>query len=347
MKTASLLTAVLAIFSLMQTAASLRADDAPLIKPKEPWPDNRGEHIQAHGGGIIKVGDTWYWFGEDRSKENDLEPTKRFVACYSSKDLVHWTFRNKVLRLESPEDFGPAWSLERPKVFHNPETGKYVMYFHFDGRLTPDNKSIYSVARVGVAVSDTVDGDYKFVRSFRPLGKESRDIGQFIDDDGSAYLVFESRPSKGFYIAKLSKDYMDVEKEVGFVHAPLEGGGIVHLNGLYYVVGSHLTGWSPNPNVYATSPKLEGPWPEHKDFKDIVPPEKSTNTYGAQSTMLLKVPGTKTNTVIYMGDVWKPKTQWDSRYLWMPLEIGNGTMTLPEPAPWTLDVTTGEAKILR
>jgi hypothetical protein len=48
-----------------------------------------------------------------------------------------------------------------------------------------------------------------------------------------------------------------------------------------------------------------------------------------------------------MGDVWKPKTQWESSYLWMPVEIGNGTMTLPEPAPWTIDVVTGETKIKR
>ena len=32
------------------------------------------------------------------------------------------------------------------------------------------------MARVGVAVSDTVDGDYQYVKSFRPLGQESRDI---------------------------------------------------------------------------------------------------------------------------------------------------------------------------
>jgi hypothetical protein len=46
-----------------------------------------------------------------------------------------------------------------------------------------------------------------------------------------------------------------------------------------------------------------------------------------------------------MGDIWKPGTQWDSRYLWMPLEIGDGKMRLPEPQPWTLDVKTGEAQI--
>ena len=314
------------------------ASAAPqLIAPGEPWQDDRGRHVQAHGGGIIKLGDTYYWFGEDRSKDND--PGKRYVACYASQDLTHWTFRNQVVKLADPGNFGPEWVLERPKVFYNARTKQFVMYMHIDGRL-PGNKSRYSIARVGVAVSDTVDGDYRFVKSFRPLGKESRDIGQFIDDDGTAYLIFESRPTKGFFIARLSDDYLDVEKEVCLIDAPLEGGAIVHYQGLYYAIGSALTGWSPNPNKYATATSLAGPW---SGFRDIAPPE--TNTYGSQSTMMLKVAGTKATTVIFMADIWKPDMQWESRYLWMPLEIGDGKLWLPAPAEWTLDVGTGEAVI--
>ncbi len=305
------------------------------IRPGELWPDDRGQHVQAHGGGIIKLGDTYYWFGEDRSKDND--PGKRYVACYSSQDLAHWTFRNQVIKLADPENFGPEWVLERPKVFFNATTKQFVMYMHIDGRL-PGNKSRYSIARVGVAVCDQVDGDYRYVKSFRPLGQESRDIGQFIDDDGAAYLIFESRPTQGFFIAKLSDDYLEVEKEVCLIQSPLEGGAIVHHGGLYYAIGSALTGWAPNPNKYATAPSLAGPWSE---FKDIAPP--ATNTYGSQSTMMLKVAGTKTTTVIFLADMWQPKTQWESRYLWMPLEIGDGKLWLPKPAPWTLDVETGEA----
>ena len=63
--------------------------------------------------------------------------------------------------------------------------------------------------------------------------------------------------------------------------------------------------------------------------------------------MMLKVAGSKATTVIFMGDIWKPKTQWDSRYLWMPLEIGNGKLWLPEPRQWTLDVKTGKAVVSR
>ncbi len=294
--------------------AANAADAGHSIKPGEVWPDDRGRHIQAHGGGILKLGDTFYWFGEDRARDN--ERGKRYVSCYSSKNLADWTFRNQVLKLADPENFGPAWVLERPKVFYNAKTKLYVMYMHIDAPA-PGGRGGYQLARVGVATCATVDGDYKYLKSFRPLGQESRDIGQFIDDDGSAYLIFEDRPAKGFHIAKLSDDYLTVEKDVCLIRAPLEGGAIVHFQGLYYVVGSALTGWRPNPNKYATAASLEGPWSE---FKDIAPPE--TNTYGSQSTMLVKVVGTKTTTVIFLGDIWKPRTQWDSRYLWMPLEIG-------------------------
>lgn len=327
---------VIAVAALAFIAA--RALAAPqLFTPGEPWPDDRGKPIQAHGGGIIKLGDTFYWFGEDRTKTND--PEKRFVSCYSSTNLAHWTFRNQVLKLGNVENLQRGWVVERPKVYFNAKTKKFVMYFHLDGAL-PGEKRGYNLARVGVAVSDTVDGNYTYLKSFRPLGQQSRDIGQFIDDDGTAYLIFEDRPN-GFHIARLSDDYLSVEKDVCLVREHLESGTVVRYQGLYYFIGSQLTSWDPNPNKYATAKSLAGPWSE---FKDIAPPE--TKTYRSQSTYLLKVVGTKTTSVIYMGDQWNYRAIWDSRYLWMPLEIGNGSVRLPSPAKWTLDITTGEARVL-
>ena len=311
-------------FSLAQTGKDT-------IKPTEVWPDDNGNHIEAHGGGIIKVAGTYYWFGEDRSKNND--PDMRYVSCYSSKDLIHWAFRNQVIKTKDPDNLGKNFVLERPKVFYNKKYKKYVMYMHIDN-------SSYKVARVGVAVCDKPDGDYKYLKSFRPLGHESRDIGQFIDDDGTPYLIFEDRPY-GFRIASLSDDYLSVAKEICLIPEHMEGGALVHYKGLYYAIGSSLTGWNANPNKYATATSLSGPWSE---FKDIAPPE--TNTYNSQSTMLLKVEGSKNTVVIFMGDIWKPETQWDSRYLWMPVEIGDGKLWLPKPRPWTLNIKTGEIFIV-
>ena len=36
------------------------------------WPDVEGNHINAHGGCILKHGDTYYWYGEQRP---DPRPT--------------------------------------------------------------------------------------------------------------------------------------------------------------------------------------------------------------------------------------------------------------------------------
>lgn len=301
--------------------------DASEIKPGEIWPDDRGMHIQAHGGGITKVKDVYYWYGEERAK--GLDSNKRYVSCYSSTDLAHWKFRGDVVQMTDPDNLGEKWILERPKVYYNQTNGKYVMYFHLDN-------ATYKAAKVGIAISDRPDGEFKYLKSFRPLGHESRDIGQFVDDDGTAYLIFEDRPY-GFRIARLSADLLSVDKEICLIPYHMEGGAIVHYQGIYYAIGSALTGWNPNPNKYATAKSLAGPW---TDFKDIASPE--TNTYGSQSTLLLKITGSKKTTVLFLGDIWNPKAQWDSRYLWQPVVIGNGQLSLPNPKPFKINVKTGE-----
>ncbi len=327
-------TGLTVVCGLVVLGASAGRGQSGVVRPGEVWRDTAGQVIQAHGGGILPVGKEWFWFGEDRTP--GLDPLKRYVSCYRSKDLMHWDGCGRVLELAEPEEikaqYGGNWILERPKVFWVPKTRKFVMYFHAD--------AAYKAAEVGVAVSDKVDGPYQFVKHFRPLGQESRDIGQFVDDDGTNYLIFESRPTKGFFIARLSDDGMDVT-ETAFVKAPLEGGALVRYDDRYYVIGSHMTGWKPNPNVYATATSLKGPWSE---FKELAP--ASTDTWGSQSSMLVKVKGTKRTAVIYVGDVWKPKELWDSRYVWMPVEIGGGRIEVPRPTDWEIDVLTGEVRDL-
>lgn len=301
------------------------------IQPGAVWRDTQGRQIQAHGGGILYHDHVWYWFGEDRTR--GLDPDKRYVACYSSQDLIHWTFRGRPLQLSDPEHIGKDWVLERPKVFYSRSTRQFVMYFHLDD-------SQYKVARVATAISSTPTGPFHYVRSFRPLGLESRDIGQFEDDDGSDYLIFESRPSGGFYIAALSPDRLSVARQVAFLDLALEGGAMVHYRDLYYVLGSHLTGWNPNPNVYSSAPSLSGPWTKFLPLAPAV-----ADTYGAQSGLLLKVTGNSGTAVIFMGDIWRPNELWDSRYLWMPVHIGEGKMQLSPPAPWTINVKTGKVTV--
>jgi hypothetical protein len=118
--------------------------------------------------------------GEDKTNGSAFQN----INCYSSSNLVEWTFENALLTLQSSGDLGPSRVVERPKVIRNASTGKYVMYLHIDS-------SNYGEAKVGVAVSNTVCGKYEYRGSFQPLGFQSRDMGLFKDDDGSAYLLTE------------------------------------------------------------------------------------------------------------------------------------------------------------
>jgi hypothetical protein len=324
-------------FLLLCLTSCATAQQLTFIQPGEPWPDNNGIHINAHGGGILQFKGLYYWYGEQRNKVTD--PEWRYINCYTSKDLINWNYQGAVFKTKSPDTALHNWVLERPKVYFNRKTRKFVMYVHVDGEVS-GIKGDYNYAKVGIATSDYATGPFTYIKCIRPLGCVSRDIGQFVDDDGKAYLIFEDRIAKGFHIALLSPDYLDVIKDVCLIKSPLEGGAVVRYKGLYYVIGSALTGWTPNPNKYATAKRLSGPW---SDFKDIAPPE--SNTYASQSTFLLKVIGTKKTSVIFMADQWKRRSLWDSRYLWMPLEIGAGQLVLPQPQPWTINIKTGETSL--
>lgn len=157
------------------------------IIPGGTWTaTNTGHHVQAHGGGIIKVGSTFYWVGEDKTDGSAFQN----VNCYSSTNLVEWTYVGAPLTLQSSGDLGPNRVVERPKIIYNQSTGQYVMYMHIDD-------SSYSEAKVGVATSSSVCGSYTYRGSFQPLGFQSRDMGLFVDDDQTAYLLTEdvSRPA--------------------------------------------------------------------------------------------------------------------------------------------------------
>jgi hypothetical protein len=321
---------VLKAVILLGTLGAGAALAAPVtITPGTVWQDTEGHVIQAHGGGIIQVGKTYYWFGEDHSGGWLYKD----IPCYSSNDLSHWTFKGYALTHQPSGDLGPNRIVERPKVLYNKHTKTFVMYLHIDD-------THYSEAKVGVATSKRVTGPYTYIGSFSPMGRQSRDMSVFQDTDDTQYLVFEDRgEGGGVQIEQLAPDGLTVQKEVAVVgsRGGHEAPAIVKVNGTYFLLGSHLTGWSTNDNEYATAPALSGPW---SGFQDVAP--KGTHTYDSQTAWILTVHGTKTTSYIYMGDRWKSNDLGDSRYIWLPLTIQGQTMSLAPNVPWTIDTKTGE-----
>src|SRR5438309_5541971 len=86
------------------------------ITPGTAWKDTGGHPIQAHGGGMIKVGPTYYWVGEDKTGESKGNTPFLDVPCYSSTDLAHWTFVRNVLTAQSSGDLGPGHIVHRPQI---------------------------------------------------------------------------------------------------------------------------------------------------------------------------------------------------------------------------------------
>ena len=76
-------------------------------------------------------------------------------------------------------------ALHALRCFLSPSTQKYVMWFHCD---TPG----FTMRSVGVLTADAVTGPYEFASPcFRPDGRDSYDMGTFLDatGDGRSYLI--------------------------------------------------------------------------------------------------------------------------------------------------------------
>ena len=296
------------------------------------WNDAAGKRIEAHGGGFLRVDDTWYWFGEDKSANG---AGFKAVNCYASKDLSSWTFKNAIITRETaPELAASDRIIERPKVIYNESTKKYVMWLHWEGQN-------YAEAKAGVFTSATVDGKYHYESSFRPKDNMSRDDTLFRDDDGKAYFISAANENADLIVYELTPDYLSIARQISvlFKGAYREAPAMFKHDGRYYLITSGATGWDPNQAKYTTSMSIEGPWPALQNLGNAM-------TYDTQPTYVIPVQGTRATTYIYAGDRWQDPDLGSSKYIWLPLVLrGDAQLSLDYYPEWQLDLTTGEWKV--
>ncbi|MBI4979697.1 MAG: family 43 glycosylhydrolase [Spirochaetes bacterium] len=133
--------------------------------PGAIWPDNKGVHINAHGGGVLAHQGTYYWFGEHKVAGEAGNKAEVGVHCYSSIDLYNWSDEGIALAVsdDPKSDITRGSILERPKVIYNELTATFVMWFHLELK-----DQGYRAARAGVAISKSPAGPYTYLESFRP-----------------------------------------------------------------------------------------------------------------------------------------------------------------------------------
>ena len=319
----------------------IQAQKNEFFRPKEVWNDTEGNPINAHGGGILYHKGTYYWYGEYKVGKTVLPSDATWeryrtdvtgVSCYSSKDLLNWKFEGVALKAITDDpnsDIHPTQVLERPKVVYNKKTKKFVMWMHID---SPD----YSKAEAGVAIADSPTGPFKYLDGFRPNGTMSRDQTVFVDDDGTAYQFSSSEENQTMHINRLTEDYT---KPYGkyvrrFVGMAREAPAVFKHGNKYYMLSSGCTGWDPNSAELAVADSIMGEWTV---LGDPCTGPDADKTFYAQSTYVQPVVGKK-DAYIAMFDRWKKKDLEDSRYVWLPVLVKDGKITIPWHEKWNLSI---------
>ena len=173
--------------------------DAQLLNIKNDvfWNTKDGSPINSQGGGIFRFADPvtgvekYYWYGvhyeeADMYRNNPVVSfpncTFKSVTCYSSTDLVNWTFENDVLTKEEVIKDGKNTWVGRLGVAYIKELNKYAMVVQHD-------------TEVLITVSDKPTGVFKWHQKISMkdmIGTTNTgDQTVFTDEEtGKSYLIY-------------------------------------------------------------------------------------------------------------------------------------------------------------
>ncbi|MBF4470539.1 glycoside hydrolase family 43 protein [Flavobacterium sp. HJJ] len=340
------------------------------------WKDTDGVHINAHGGGIIFAGGTYYWYGEFKTEGKGGNTALKGVSCYTSKDLYNWKNEGIVLKAEQNpnSEITKGCIIERPKVVFNKKTGKYVMWFHLELKGQG-----YDAARAATAISDSPKGPFKFKKSYRP-NKGVWPV-DFKDEFKSATANESSLKSwspewltaiqngllvrRDFDKGQMSRDmtvYVDDNEKAYLIHSS-EDNLTLHISELtddYLDFTKKWTRMAPAGHNEAPAVFKKGGmyymitsgctgWDpnEARSFssKSILGPWKALGNpcTGPHAELTFHSQSTyvfpvqgKKDQFIFMADRWKPDNPIDGSYIWLPIKTADEKPILVWSDKWNL-----------
>lgn len=352
----------------------LAQNERRTIRSGELWPDESGTHINAHGGGILKFGDTYYWFGEHKSDHTSSALVG--VTCYASTDMLNWRNCGVALSVsdEKGADIERGCVLERPKVIYNPLTKKFCMWFHLELKSQG-----YDAARYGVAVSERPEGPYRFLYSGRanagtwPVEFGEKELAA-IDTLNASNFKEEWTPAwleavkeglfvkRDFGTGQMSRDmtlFVDDDGKAYHIFSSEENltlhiaeltGDYLHHTGRYTRVAP--AGHNEAPAIF----KHEGTyWMITSGCTGWAPNEarmfSAPSIWGPWTQHPNPCRGPKAELTfggqstfvlktdsryIFMADIWRPRHPSDARYIWLPIEFESDKPIIRWREEWEL-----------
>ncbi len=336
--------AVTALWSLAWPALvhGVSRDQQAAFRPGQVWMDTAEKPINAHGGCVISHEGIYYWYGTHKiaglSEKTDADGG---VHAYASRDLVHWHDQGLVLHLDGAEnqDLTPGCNFDRPKVIYNEKTEQFVLFFKLYLRGQGSR-----VGFVGVATSQSPSGPFTYRHKF--LGGNSPDgtgdFAMFKDDNGDLYHLTVRKPDKAFVIGKMRDDYLLPEGTYVVAEGITKGTeapAVIKCQGRYWMLASGSTGWAPNAARAFSAGTILGPWVSLGNPCEGINPHNSLGpelTFGGQSACIVKVEGLK-DAFIAFFDINKPEHPFESLYIWLPIVLDDGRMSIPWRDQWSAE----------
>lgn len=270
--------------------------------PGQVWLDTEGKRIQAHGGSVMYIDGTYYWYGENKEKTDGVNKIWHWgVRCYSSQDLYNWKDEGIIIPPDLEDEnssLHPRACMDRPHIIYNKRTKKYVCWLKIMNRDRTQTETVLT--------ADWILGPYTKVKEgLRPLGMSAGDFDLAVASDGKAYYYFERVHSETI-CADLTDDYTDV---TGYYSThfpkpfpPYVREATAHFlrKGKHYLLTSGTTGYYPNPSEVAIADTWHGPYtvqgnPHVND--------ESQTSFHSQISSVFKVEGKK-DLYIACADRW-------------------------------------------
>ena len=315
------------------------------------WNTKEGLPIYSQGGGIFQFSNKitgskkYYWYGvhyreADQYRNNPsvtLNTTSTFesVTCYSSTDLVNWTFEADVLTKDEVNKNGATW-LGRLGVAYIKELNKYAMV-------------VQHGAKVLFALSDLPTGQFKWHQEISMLDMigttNTGDQTVFTDDDGKSYLIYSyGRGRNKIYVSEIGVKDGKVNlldcKQV-FHGEGREGNCMFKYKGRYYMAASNLYGWDASLVYYLVADDVRGPYTPTNEMTVM---NGAADDFGhvTQTGFFYTVKGTSQETVVYCGDRWANFAGNGLGYnQWLPLSFEGKWPHFNSLSSWNLDEKTG------
>lgn len=298
--------------------------------------DSSGTPIYSQGGGVLKVGDTYYWYGvkyggavtyaADPSKGKNSDESVQGITTYSSTDLANW----KLETISKPANTG-GW-FGRLGVVYHAATKKYVLVAQGGGGLY-------------FATADAPNATfvYQNVQTNLPgiANGSTGDQTTFQDDDGAAYLVSSSSSGRSNrYLSPLrASDFLAVEQAIPvYSGGGREGNCMFKYDGTYYFCSSDLHGWNASQTYCVSSSSVKGPW-SAEFVLDGTQPDYSHVT---QTGFFVSVQGTAGSFIIFAGDRWSDFAgNGLGLNAWMPISFTGQTPHFQSLSRWSIDAKAG------